>query len=216
MQVTEEKKTNSETEYLDVIKESFQSQNSIWRELSDQNLLLYCEYLPPAIRIIVMGGGNDVYPIVDIASTLGWDIIVIDGRAKYADRNRFAKACDVILAKPEHVLSHIHADPWTAYLLMTHNYTYDKIMLYDLAQKHMPYIGMLGPKKKLNRMIEEFEIEGRRLEEDQLNNVYSPAGLDIGAGTPEEIALSIISEIKAVMSNKTGKTLSLKNGSKHL
>jgi len=80
-------------------------------------------------------------------------------------------------------------------------------MLKALLQRKVRYIGMLGPKKKLDRMLDEMKAEGIEINEDQLNSIYGPVGLEIGAETPEEIALSIIAEIKAVLSGKSGGSL---------
>jgi xanthine/CO dehydrogenase XdhC/CoxF family maturation factor len=74
----------------------------------------------------------------------------------------------------------------------------------------VPYIGILGPKKKLNRMLEELKNDGLSLDADKISTLFSPTGLDIGAETPEEIALSIIAEIQAVLKGKKGGMLKLK------
>ena len=90
---------------------------------------------------------------------------------------------------------------------MTHNYNYDLAMLKALLGRHVTYIGLLGPKKKLERMLGELKEGGMKLTEKQLNSIYSPVGLEIGAETAEEIALSIIAEIKAVFTGKKGMSL---------
>ncbi|HMC85154.1 MAG TPA: XdhC family protein, partial [Chitinophagaceae bacterium] len=76
-----------------------------------------------------------------------------------------------------------------------------------LAEKNIVYIGSLGPKKKLDRMLEELKEDGIELTNAQLANIYGPSGLDIGAETPGEIALSILAEIKAVLAGKQGRPL---------
>jgi xanthine/CO dehydrogenase XdhC/CoxF family maturation factor len=90
---------------------------------------------------------------------------------------------------------------------MTHNYNYDKAMLKELLQKNVAYIGMLGPKKKRERILNEFKDEGVVFKEQQLSILHSPVGLDIGAETSEEIAVSILAEIKAFFSNKDVQSL---------
>jgi xanthine dehydrogenase accessory factor len=87
---------------------------------------------------------------------------------------------------------------------MTHNYNYDMAMLRALLPKSIPYIGMLGPRKKLERMIDEMREGRMEITEGMLEKVYGPTGLEIGAETAEEIALSIISEIQAVLNAKSG------------
>ena len=85
---------------------------------------------------------------------------------------------------------------------MTHNYNYDKALLSQLVKKDLRYIGMLGPKKKLQRMLDELKEEGVAVTEQQLSVVHSPVGLDIGAETAEEIAVSILAEIKAAFTGR--------------
>jgi xanthine/CO dehydrogenase XdhC/CoxF family maturation factor len=98
---------------------------------------------------------------------------------------------------------------------MTHNYNYDKAMLKALVQKDIPYVGSLGPKKKLDRMLGELLEEGLVLTDAQRSIIHGPVGLDIGAETSEEIALSILAEIKAVLSGKEGQSLKHIDGEIH-
>lgn len=167
----------------------------------------FIEMIQPALSLIVIGAGNDVIPLTKMADILGWETTVIDGRAANANKDRFESACKIIVAKPENVLSQLGIDRQTVFLLMTHNYNYDKAMLKELIQKDIVFIGMLGPIKKLERILNEFKEEGLELNEQQRAVIHSPVGLDIGAETPEEIALSIVAEIKAALSDKRGKPL---------
>jgi len=90
---------------------------------------------------------------------------------------------------------------------MTHNYNYDLSMLKHLLNKNLMYLGILGPKKKTERMMGDLAEKGIHPTKQQLSFIFNPVGLDIGAETAEEIALSIIAEIKAVYSGKIGKSL---------
>ena len=116
----------------------------------DHNLTAFIELIKPPVSVIVIGAGNDVMPVVNMADILGWETTVVDGRANYAKKERFANACQVLVSKPEKALEQITIDEHTVFLLMTHNYNYDKAMLVQLLQKNVSYIGMLGPKKKEN------------------------------------------------------------------
>jgi xanthine/CO dehydrogenase XdhC/CoxF family maturation factor len=176
-------------------------------EMNGEKMTAFLEFIPPVVSLIIVGAGNDVMPLVEMADVLGWDTTVIDGRANYAKRERFAKACDVLIAKPEEVIKSVQIDDFTFFALMTHNYNYDKALLYELCQNNARYIAMLGPKKKLERMLLEYSEEGRPLTEAQITTIYSPAGLDIGAETSDEIALAILAEIKAFLGQKKGSPL---------
>lgn len=171
----------------------------------------FVEYVQPVISLVVIGAGNDAIPLTKIAAVLGWNITVIDGRNNYALPERFPSAAKVITARPEQVLNHIELNEWTAFVLMTHNYVYELNLLKELLPLALPYVGILGPKKKLERMLTELEDIGPKITPEQLDKIYGPVGLDIGSEGSEEIALSIVAEIKAVLSARNG--LSLRNKS---
>jgi xanthine/CO dehydrogenase XdhC/CoxF family maturation factor len=173
----------------------------------DHNITAFIEVIKPPVSIIIIGAGNDVVPVVNMADILGWETTVVDGRANYAKQERFVSACQVLVAKPENVLEQITIDEHTVFLLMTHNYNYDMAMLRQLLGKTVTYIGMLGPKKKRERMLNELKDEGSNFTGQQLSVLHSPVGLDIGAETSEEIALSILAEIKAMFANKDVQSL---------
>jgi len=180
----------------------------------DAALTGFAELLKPAISLIVAGAGNDAIPLAQLAAVLGWQVTVVDGRANYATAARFPSAQRVLVAKPEQAQAQLYLDAQTVFVLMTHNYNYDLAMLRLLLPLQLPlqlpYIGSLGPRKKLERMLDELQQENILLTENQLKNIYGPVGLDIGAETSEEIALSIVAEIKAVLANKSGMPLRTK------
>ncbi len=186
-----------------------QQQTSLFKNYEYKNISVtaFIEFLQPPVSLVVVGAGNDAIPMMQIADTLGWAVRVVDGRGTHAKSERFTAACQVLVSKPEKVLEQLAIDSQTVFVMMTHNYNYDLAMLKVLLQRKVIYIGMLGPKKKLERMLDELRDEGIALTDEQLNSIYGPVGLEIGAETAEEIALSIIAEIKAVLSNKTGGSL---------
>jgi xanthine/CO dehydrogenase XdhC/CoxF family maturation factor len=173
----------------------------------DYKLTAFIEFIKPAVSLVIIGAGNDVMPMVEMADLLGWESRVIDGRSSHARPERFEKSCQVLVSKPENALEQIFIDEQTVFVLMTHNYHYDKAMLKILVEKKVAYIGMLGPKKKLDRMLQELMDEGITLSNEQMERIFSPVGLDIGAETAEEIAVSIIAEIKVVLTGKTSQSL---------
>lgn len=172
-----------------------------------QSITVFFEYLQPAISLVIVGAGNDALPVVNIADAIGWEARVVDGRITHAKPERFTSACQVLVSKPENALSQIQIDGVTAFVLMTHNYNYDLAMLRALLQRKVAYIGVLGPRKKLDKMLAELEDTGMAITADQMNTIYGPVGLEIGAETAEEIALSIIAEIRSVFAGKKGSSL---------
>jgi xanthine/CO dehydrogenase XdhC/CoxF family maturation factor len=174
----------------------------------DQSLTGFVEYFNTPPSLIIAGAGNDTIPLTEMASVLGWDITVVDGRTGHATRQRFPKAGKVLVSRSEDVLKHITVDERTFVLLMTHNYNYDLALLKQLLTVDAcRYVGALGPRKKLERMYAELESEGMLITDEQKAKVYGPVGLDIGAETSEEIALSVLAEIKAVLSRRAGFSL---------
>jgi xanthine dehydrogenase accessory factor len=178
---------------------------------ADTELTGFVELLRPAVSLLVFGAGNDAIPLVKMASVMGWHTTVVDGRTNYAVSARFPDAKRVLLARPEKALSQLEVDSRTAVVLMTHNYNYDLAMLRQLLPLKLTYVGSLGPKKKLQRMLDELMEEGTIATAEELQSVYGPTGLDIGSETSQEIALSILAEIQAVLQQREGKPLRDKN-----
>jgi xanthine/CO dehydrogenase XdhC/CoxF family maturation factor len=178
------------------------NQSSIRKYVYDDNeLTAFINILKPQVTLVLVGAGNDAIPLVKMGEVIGWKVMVVDGRANYANKKRFTSGCQVMVSKAEEIFSSIEIDDQTIFVLMTHNYNYDLAVLRQLILLNARYIGILGSRNKLRRMIEELSAEGIDANKE-LSNVYSPVGLDIGAETPEEIALSIMAEIQAVLSGK--------------
>lgn len=175
----------------------------------------FVEHIKPVISLMIVGAGNDAMPLSKMAAVLGWDITIIDGRPNYANADRFPDVKHIIVAKPEQVLAQITFDQRTVIVLMTHNYNYELALLKQILPHGLSYIGMLGPKKKLDRMLAELEENGMLITDELLRHVYGPVGLDIGSESPEEIALSIMAEIKAVLSQRKGYSLKDKAAAIH-
>ena len=194
------------------VKMSMQQEQSFFRQYEGNGIEVnaFIEFLKPQVSLVVVGAGNDAIPMMQIADTIGWDVRVIDGRNTHAKPERFVSACQVLVSKPETALERIPIEDQTVFVMMTHNYNYDKALLKSLLPSKVRYVGMLGPKKKLERMLGEIQEEGMKVDAEMLEKVYGPAGLEIGAETPEEIALSIIAEIKAVLEGKNGRSLRYK------
>jgi xanthine dehydrogenase accessory factor len=198
------------------VKEVLETKTSIIKKLlaeNDNEALI--EYIKPPISLVIAGAGNDIQPLVKMAAILGWKITIGDGRATHAIEKRFPQADSIKAVKPEEFLENILIDEQTCALLMTHNYKYDLTVLKGLLETNCRYIGILGPKTKLNRMLDDLQNEGTQVSQEQLKRIYSPVGLDIGAETSEEIALSIVSEIKAFSTGKSGTSLKYKPGKIH-
>ncbi len=164
-----------------------------------QQLSVFFEVIKPATRILLFGAGNDTIPVAKMAEILGFELILIDGRKNLATSARFPSAKEIIVSPAEELESHIDCDLNTVALLMTHNFEYEVSVLSDLQKYMIPYIGILGPKRKTEKLIDRLQSQGMIVSRE---NLYAPIGLEIGAETSEEIALSILAEIKAVLNKK--------------
>jgi xanthine dehydrogenase accessory factor len=169
------------------------------------------EVLQPPPHLTIFGAGHDALPVLQFAKAIGWEVTVVDCRAREATRQRFSQADQVYLVHRPHIFEQITINAQMMAVVMTHNYLDDLAILRVLLSSQVRYIGVLGPKHRTNRLIIELSTE-IKIESDRL---YAPVGLDIGANTPQEIAIAIIAEIQAVLSNHSAGFLKQRTGSIH-
>ncbi|WP_288371215.1 XdhC/CoxI family protein [uncultured Algoriphagus sp.] len=177
-----------------------------------EDLSVFFELVRPSVRVLLFGAGNDTIPVARLADLLGFELILIDGRKNMATASRFPSAKEIIVSPADDLDGEIDCDLNTVALLMTHNFEYEVSVLADLQKYMIPYIGILGPKKKTEKLINRLQNQGMNVNRD---NIYAPIGLEIGAETSEEIALSIFAEIKAVLNKKQPIFLRDKQGPIH-
>ena len=167
-------------------------------------------------KLILIGAGNDAQILASMADTLGWEIYIADGRHTHATSDRFMPSCSVKVSKPESVLDVVEISEHTYFVLMSHNYNYDLAVLRAIIQTDKnPYVGILGPKVKYDRMLGELNEQGIVPKPEQLAAIHAPVGLDIGAETSSEIALSILAEIQQFKTKSLGQPLKEKSGPIH-
>lgn len=173
---------------------------------------LFIERIDPGIELVIFGAGYDVIPVAKLARDLGWQVTVTDDCVAHLAPKRFPVATCVLFADRQAVLDKITITDRTAAVLMSHNFNYDRAVLESLLATDVPYIGMLGPRKRFDKMQDEFAKDGLHFSETTLERVHAPIGLDLGAETPDEIALSILAEIKAFFTKRSGAFLREKSG----
>lgn len=208
---------NLSDEVASLIEGDAESAGSRVYEVAGGPLKVFVETLLPPVQLVVFGAGHDALPVVELARGLGWQTEVVDPQARPVSRSRFAMADKVTLARPEEVEAQVTITPRTLTLLMSHNYSHDLELLKFLLASPARYIGVMGPRKRTERMLSELAAneDGSLLEEADLACLYSPAGLDIGANAPAEIALSIVAEMRAVLDGRRGGMLRERRGSIH-
>jgi xanthine/CO dehydrogenase XdhC/CoxF family maturation factor len=170
---------------------------------------VFFESLAPPVQLVVCGAGTDAQPVVAQAAALGWSVVVLDQRADFARELRFPDAERVVVAKDAAALDNLRLDGRTAAIVMSHSFTQDTFFLESLLRRPLGYLGVLGSRRRTLDLL-------ARLGRDVMPpGLHAPAGLDIGAETPEQIALSILSEIQATFARRAGGALRERDGSIH-
>ncbi len=167
---------------------------------------VFIEVFAPPLPLIIFGGSHVAIALVSFAGKLGFRTVVVDGRPRYANRERFPEADEVIEGIPSEVAENLAFDARSAIVLLTHDYKYEVPVLKRALATDCGYIGLLGSRRRGRAILDLLHEQG--VEESRLQRVRVPVGLDIGAQTAPEIALSILSEILAVRNAKFGGKLS--------
>ena len=152
-----------------------------------------------ATRLLILGAGPDVAPIVEFATRLGWPTTVLDHRPAYAVATRFPLARRVLLNPADQLTAVVDPAHFDAAVVMSHHLVSDLAYLQQLAGTELRYIGLLGPASRRARLLADLGHRAQLL----AGRLHGPAGLDIGANSPESIALAIVSEIHAVLAGRS-------------
>ncbi len=193
------------------------TEKSFPKSYSKGVLEAFIEFIHPPLSLIIFGAGADAVPVVRFAKELGWSVSVVDSRESFLSKAHFPEADALLQSDPGVLPPSLALSPSDFALVMTHNYEQDFHLLTSLLSTPVQYIGLLGPRSKSEMMCRRMREEQKMsdtskvsdilIDEERLNAVHNPAGLDLGTETPEEIALSIIAEIKAVSAKRKGAPL---------
>lgn len=168
----------------------------------DATFLVVPIELPP--RLLLLGAGPDAMPLVEFAGLMNWQVTVLDHRPAYAVPERFPRARRVSLRPSAELPHELRSHRYDAAVVMSHHLLSDQAYLAALADSTVPYIGLLGPAPRRIRLLSEIGAKAAALS----GRLYGPIGLDIGARSPEAIALAIVAEIQAVMAGRAGGSFS--------
>jgi xanthine/CO dehydrogenase XdhC/CoxF family maturation factor len=178
-------------------REALETQASRW--VGD----FFFEYVAPPPAVFIFGAGDDAQPLVEFAARLGWHVTVADGRSQLARAERFPTAARVVELEP----ALQSAEPADAAVLMTHSYEQDRTVLRALLAREMTYIGVLGPRRRTERLVGEVASETGVAAEECMARLHTPVGLDLGGHSPAAIALAIAAELQAVFAGREARTL---------
>ncbi|HZY35152.1 MAG TPA: XdhC family protein [Mucilaginibacter sp.] len=176
-----------------------------------KKMSVFIEILLPEIHVVLMGHQYDIYPLARMIKEIGWRVTMVSNPLKI--NAKLTDTVDAIFSYEQ--LNEILIDQHTAVVLMSHDYKTDKRNLPRALQTDAFYVGMLGPRVRSEKIFKELSEEGKPIPDEQVDRIYAPAGLDIGAISPEEIALSMLAEIKAVFSKREGGFLKLRHAPIH-
>jgi xanthine dehydrogenase accessory factor len=168
----------------------------------------FVEVITPPALLLVVGGSHVAMPLTTLARTLGYRTVVIDGRPRFATRERFPDVDDLKIGIPSELITAYPLVRSTALVLVAHDYKYDLPVLRHALAKDVGYIGMLGSSRRGAAILKLLREEG--VDEASLSRVRVPIGLDLGAKSAPEIALAVLAEIQAVRGGGTGLPMSEK------
>ncbi|HEX8431998.1 MAG TPA: XdhC family protein [Longimicrobium sp.] len=169
-------------------------------------LVVVHEVVAPPPSLLVCGAGADAVPLATLAAGLGWRVAIVDHRPNHARADRFPGGTVSLLAGDFSE----HARGIDAAVVMSHNYERDLAYVRELVAARVPYVGVLGPRRRTERLVDDLGMDAA-----DAARLHGPVGLDIGAETSDEIALSIIAEIQAVLTGRDGGQLRTRPGAIH-
>jgi xanthine dehydrogenase accessory factor len=178
------------------------------RTLFLENVRAFVEIFAPPALLLIVGGSHVAMPLTTLAKTLGYRTVVLDGRPRFATRERFPDADDVRVGIPSEMVREYPLIASAALVLVAHDYKYDLPVLEHALATDVGYIGMLGSRRRGEAILKLLREDG--VDEAALGRVRVPIGLDLGARSAPEIALAVLAEIQAVRGGGTGVPMSAK------
>jgi xanthine dehydrogenase accessory factor len=166
-------------------------------------------------ELLVLGSGHDVAPVVELGRRNGLRTTVVAFRGGEDLDERFPAADRTLSTSPAQLGDAVDLDGSTYAVVMTHNFVDDRLAVEQLLDSPVPYVGLMGPRERFEEMLEAFADEGRSFDEAALEPMYTPVGLDLGGGSPNQIATSIVAEVLAVHNDRRPRHLSGHEGPIH-
>jgi len=211
--IFEDKKLEEElNRTVQIYAEKGRSRPKVFEQTDGSQIEIFIEILPPEIHLVLMGHQYDVLPLARLVKEIGWRVTVIANPQKVMQK-LFAVADALI---PFEDFETLLIDNHTAIILMSHDYKTDKNNLSKILRTGVSYIGMLGPRMRAEKIFKELSEEGVVFSTEHIQRIYAPVGLDIGAISPEEIALSIVAEIRSIFSGRNASQLRQRTEPIHL
>lgn len=162
--------------------------------------------LPPT-ALILFGAGDDAQPLARLAHELGWHVTLADVRAAFATAQRFPTADALVVAPATDLGARAAPGPDALAVVMTHHYVHDVPLLRTLLSRPLAYLGLLGPKKRAEKILGDLARDGLVITPAMRARLHAPVGLDLGADSPEQVALAILAEMQASLAGRDARPL---------
>jgi xanthine/CO dehydrogenase XdhC/CoxF family maturation factor len=167
----------------------------------------FFDRIRPPTALAIFGAGDDAQPLARLAHELGWQVTVADPRAAFATAERFPEAQTLAVAPSGDLVGRVAPDADTLAVVMTHHYVHDVPLLRALLPRPLAYLGLLGPKKRAERILADLARDGLAITAEMRARLHAPVGLDLGADSPEQVALAIVAEMQAVLAHRDARPL---------
>lgn len=185
-------------------------------ETDDGSSRVFVDTFTPAPKLVIVGSGQDVNPVVELATNVDFRTHVVGYRGTTATAERFPAADTIQSTSPAQLREVETFDENTYVVIMTHNFVDDRLTLETLLETPVPYVGLMGPRERFEELLETIDNETAPTSPDaDFNQIYTPIGLDLGSGTPYGIAHSIVAEVLAVANDRDPDHLSAREGPIH-
>lgn len=182
---------------------------------TDETTTVFIDGIATPPELFVFGTGHDVGPVCELAKNADFRVTVVGFRGASATEERFPAADRILSTSPGRVREDLTFDENTYAVVMTHNFIDDRLTIDTILDSPVSYVGLMGPRERFEEMQEDFSDEGRTFSKEELQKLYTPAGLDLGGDTPYQIAHSIVSELLVVKNDRTPRHLEAREGPIH-
>jgi xanthine dehydrogenase accessory factor len=183
--------------------------------LTVDGVTLFVDGLSAPPELVVFGTGHDVGPVTELAAKNDFRVTVVGFRGAVDVAERFPAADRTVTTSPGTIREDVTLGDDTYVVVMTHNFVDDRLTVETLLDASVPYVGLMGPRDRFEEMLAAFEEEGRTFTDEELAALYTPIGLDLGGGSPYQIAHSIVAEVLAVANDRTPRHLKAREGPIH-
>jgi len=181
--------------------------DAITVERDGDTVKVFVDAITAPSELVLFGTGHDVGPVAELGRKMDYRVTVAGFRGGQTADERFPNADRVVSTSPADVDETLDLDGDTYAVVMTHNFIDDQIAVETLLDTDVPYVGLMGPDERFQEILDAFADGGREVTDADLDRIYTPIGLDLGGGTPYQIAMSILAEVEAVANGREPKHL---------